>query len=300
MLIKNRNPTQKPAQDSALLDVITADYLQHVINKIAIPRHYFAEKYNNQAVGDWIEQEFVQHGLYTSRQGSYGNIVASFTPSLTAVRVLIGAHFDSVPHSPGADDNASAVAGMLAAAQALAQLDAPAVAFVAFNREEDGLLGSQEFVTEYLNTHLHALEVAHILEMIGYYSDAPHSQTAPEGLPIKISDKGDFIAVIANRYSNHLITSMMRAADTYVPDLSVKALKVFLGVEKFFPHLLRSDHAPFWHSKLPALMWTDTSEFRNPHYHQPTDTPDTLNYAFLQKVTALLTMQVAMHLEIAA
>ena len=59
-------------------------------------------------------------------------------------------------------------------------------------------------------------------------------------------------------------------------------------MEKFFPVLLRSDHAPFWQSRIPAMMWTDTSEFRNPHYHQPGDKPQTLNYGFLRSVTQLL------------
>jgi hypothetical protein len=68
----------------------------------------------------------------------------------------------------------------------------------------------------------------------------------------------------------------------------VLGLKVYLGIEKYFPVLGRSDHAPFWKAGLPALMWTDTSEFRNPHYHQTTDTPDTLDYAFLRRVTQLL------------
>ncbi|MEA3490506.1 MAG: M28 family peptidase, partial [Campylobacterota bacterium] len=56
----------------------------------------------------------------------------------------------------------------------------------------------------------------------------------------------------------------------------------------FFPHLSRSDHAPFWESRIPAMMWTDTSEFRNPHYHRPSDAPDTLDYEFMRRVVELL------------
>ena len=66
-------------------------------------------------------------------------------------------------------------------------------------------------------------------------------------------------------------------------------LNVKLGLEKYFPVLARSDHAPFWTQKIPAVMWTDTSEFRNRNYHRHTDTPETLNYRFLQQVTQLLT-----------
>ena len=75
-------------------------------------------------------------------------------------------------------------------------------------------------------------------------------------------------------------------------EVLITRLKVFLGVEKFFPHLSRSDHAPFWKSKLPALMWTDTSEFRNPHYHKASDRPDTLDYGFMCKVIELLILTV--------
>ena len=82
---------------------------------------------------------------------------------------------------------------------------------------------------------------------------------------------------------------VLSRAGTYVPNLSVIGLNVKLGLEKYFPVLSRSDHAPFWAQKIPALMWTDTSEFRNPHYHLESDTPETLDYEFLKQVTQLLT-----------
>ena len=66
---------------------------------------------------------------------------------------------------------------------------------------------------------------------------------------------------------------------------------MYLGMEKYFSHLHRSDHAPFWEAGIPAIMWTDTSEFRNPHYHRETDTPDTLDYDFLAKVTRVVLAQ---------
>jgi hypothetical protein len=71
-------------------------------------------------------------------------------------------------------------------------------------------------------------------------------------------------------------------------ELPLLGLEVMDGVEQGLPVLLRSDHAPFWEARIPALMWTDTSEFRNPHYHQPTDTPETLDYEFLARVTRAL------------
>lgn len=296
MFIVDQKPSTHSAKHSDLLADISEDYLCWVVEHIAIPRHYVMESHNNATVGKWIATELQQQGLFVTRQGRYGNIIATFQPTLQDVEVIIGAHFDSVPKSPGADDNASAVAGMLAAAKALALLGKPPVAFIAFNREEDGLLGSQDFVHMCLTGKNNNLKVAHILEMIGYYDPTPGSQHVPEGLPIKLSDCGDFIGVIGNRHSNALVSSVLKTAKEYVPDLHVKALKVVFGAENIFPHLRRSDHAPFWDAKLPAFMWTDTSEFRNPHYHQPSDTPDTLHYGFLKKVTALLTMHVAQQL----
>src|SRR5256714_15531599 len=104
----------------------------------------------------------------------------------------------------------------------------------------------------------------------------------PPGLPgVMARDVGDFLALLANRHSNAVAETLLALAATYVPQPSVLALKIYLGIEKYFGHLLRSDHAPFWEAGIPALMWTDTSEFRNPHSHQESDTPDTLDYDYL-------------------
>ena len=289
-------PRNKSPDASPLLQNNTEAYLRSVVEKIAVPRHYTAEPANNTAIGHWIEQEFNNLGLQTFRQGRFANVVATAAGSFNDCSVLIGAHFDSVPRSPGADDNASAVAGMLAAARALVLLENPAVAFVAFNREEDDLLGSTDFVHSFLRRQKHKLRLVHVLEMIGYCDHSPGSQRVPPGLPIKLSDKADFLGIIANRYSNRYASSLIKTAENTVPSLPVKVLKVYFGLERYFPHLLRSDHTPFWREKIPALMWTDTSEFRNPHYHRPSDTPDTLDFHFLKLVSDLLISQVANYL----
>ncbi len=268
---------------------IDIDYLRYVVESIAIPRHYHHEKKNNQKARDWIHKEFINHGLHSIFQGEYSNVVATYDGvSLDECRIIIGGHYDSVPNSHGADDNASAIAGVLAIAKALAKFAPLPIAFVAFNREEDGLLGSYDFVTSLSKEHIRNIEAVHIFEMIGYCSHKSNSQLVPKGLPIKIDDVGDFIAIIANRNSNHLIKPILKNANNYTPQLKVKALKVFLGIEIFFPHLSRSDHDPFWQNNIPALMWSDTAEFRNPNYHQPSDTPDTLDYEFMQQVVELV------------
>ncbi len=110
----------------------------------------------------------------------------------------------------------------------------------------------------------------------------------PPGIPAFIApDVGDFLALLANRHSNAIGEALLDLAASYVPGFPVVALKMYLGIERLIKDLHRSDHAPFWEAGIPALMWTDTSEFRNPHYHRETDTPETLDYEFLTRVTQL-------------
>ena len=265
-----------------------------MVKKVAIPRHYIEERVNNDKVRDWIDEEFKSLGLETTFQGEYDNIIATSKERDTSTPlIIIGGHYDSVPKSFGADDNASAIAGVLATAKAIQKI-APKtnMMFVAFNREEDGLLGSQEFVASLSTETKKQIEAVHILEMIGFCSHKAKSQFVPEGLPIKVSSVGDFIAIIANKSSNHLIKPIIKLSENQIENLPVTGLKVFVGVEKFFPHLSRSDHAPFWEKGLPALMWTDTSEFRNPHYHKASDRPNTLDYIFMRKIVELLVLTV--------
>ena len=103
-----------------------------------------------------------------------------------------------------------------------------------------------------------------------------------------IPDIGNFLAILGNQYSNALVDATLKKAKSYLPTLPVLGLKTYFGLENVFTVLKRSDHAPFWHAKMSATMWTDTAEFRNPNYHWLTDTPETLDYTFLRQVTQLL------------
>jgi Zn-dependent M28 family amino/carboxypeptidase len=130
--------------------------------------------------------------------------------------------------------------------------------------------------------------------MVGYRNRTPGSQRMPPGLPVvRARDIGDFLALLANSASNAIAEEVLGLAARYIPDTPVAALKVYVGLEKVFDHLNRSDHAPFWRAGIPAIMWTDTSEFRNPHYHRASDTPDTLDYDFMRDVTRLALARVA-------
>jgi Zn-dependent M28 family amino/carboxypeptidase len=159
---------------------------------------------------------------------------------------------------------------------------------VFFNREEDGLLGSSEFVAHLVEQSDLRIGEAHIFEMVGYTDRAPGSQRMPPALPpLFAPDAGDFLALLANRGSNAIAEKLIDLAACYAPQFPVLALKIYLGIEKAFGDLNRSDHAPFWQAGIPSVMWTDTSEFRNPHYHRTSDTPDTLDYEFMSQVTKL-------------
>jgi Zn-dependent M28 family amino/carboxypeptidase len=280
------------ARIERLLESVKESQLREWVETISVPRHFAAERAQNRFTAKWLSDVFESLEFQVERQGRFANIIARPERRVEEI-ILVGAHYDSVPMCPGADDNGSAVAAMLGCAAACS-LWRPAlpVVFVAFNCEEDGLAGSRDFVESYLPSADFKIRCAHILEMVGYASSLPGSQRIPKGLPVKVRDVGDFLGLLANRSSNDVMKTVLRHAKGYTPDLPVTGLDVMLGLEKLFPVLLRSDHAPFWVKNIPAIMWTDTSEFRNHNYHRDTDTPETLNYPFLRSVTQLLTATV--------
>lgn len=273
----------------AALAEVSEDSLRATVAVLSRPRHYQAESLSNQRVAEWLADVLASYGYKTQFQGVYRNVLAIPADVTTHTAILVGAHYDSVPRTPGADDNASGVAALLECARIVARFkpNLP-VSFVAFNREEDGLLGSADFVEAYLPNNPLNIVAAHVLEMVGYCSHAQGSQRVPQGLPIRVPSVGDFLGILGNRDSNFLVDRVLERAKTYTPELPAIGLKVHFGVEKYLPVLARSDHAPFWQTGIPAVMWTDTAEFRNPNYHRVTDTPDTLDYAFMRSVTQLL------------
>jgi Zn-dependent M28 family amino/carboxypeptidase len=212
-----------------------------------------------------------------------------------ASAVLVGAHYDSRPGSPGADDNASGVAAMLECALLLSGHDRQRpVVFAAFDAEErqdpgEGLRGSSAFI----GSPAHVAEAqpvgeAVILEMVGYCS-GPATQKITPGFNLLFPRQahvvrrnrrsGDFLIALSQGPGNRLAKEL-EAASARGPGPRVLALTLpgWLPKPK---DLLRSDHAPFWRAGIPAVMVGDTANFRNPNYHLPSDTPDTLDYGML-------------------
>ncbi|QTA88188.1 M28 family peptidase [Desulfonema magnum] len=299
MIVKKSSQSDKGEPLTDIYDIISqvsVDYLTYLIEKVSVPRHYIAEKENNKRIALWIKKQFMSYGYEVFFQGRYDNIVA-IPPGKSEKPYLIAAtHYDTVPRSPGADDNGSGIAVLLTCAKIFSEGGMPKSAmFVIFNREEDGLLGSSDFVERYVKNNEIKISEANVLEMVGYCSYEPGSQKFPDGLPVKLPDTGDFLGIIGNKTSNKITEMLLKHAATYLDDFPVMGLKVYFGLERFFPLLRRSDHSPFWEAGIPALMWTDTAEFRNENYHSSHDTPDTLNYEFMRKVAQLLLIRILTH-----
>jgi Zn-dependent M28 family amino/carboxypeptidase len=272
----------------AALASVSELHLRHWVEEISLPRHFKAQPEANLATAKWLAGQFQSWGYDVFLQEPFNNVIALPRPH-PAEMILVAAHFDSKPETPGADDNGSAVAAMLGCAEMLSRMvPKTPVCFAAFNCEEDGMVGSTDFVMNYLPKADFKIKAAHILEMVGFASYQAGSQRVPSGLPISLPSRGDFLGILANKTSGAMMDSILTHAATYLPEFKVAVLEVVPGAEKLFPVLGRSDHLPFWKCGIPAVMWTDTAEFRNPHYHQPTDTPETLDYGFLLLTTQLL------------
>jgi len=208
--------------------------------------------------------------------------------------LLVGAHYDGMTGTPGADDNASGVAALLAVAKALGATptDRP-VEFAGFTLEEpqhgmDGRFrhGSRRFAKDARRSGRKYAGV-YILESVGCTDARFGSQRVPLRTAIPVPDAGTFLCVVGNRRSRDLMWHFGKAAKDHVPDLTTISYQApFSG--RILPMTRWSDHAPFWDRGYPALMLTDTVPLRNPHCHQPTDTPDTLDYDFLTRVTRAL------------
>ena len=202
--------------------------------------------------------------------------------------VVIGAHYDSVFGSPGANDNGSGVAALLELARLFAARDTGrTVRFVAFVNEEPPFfrtsdMGSRQYAraARAKNEDIRAMLA---LETIGYYDDAPGSQRYPPFFSLFFPDRGNFIGMVSNFGSRALLKRAV-AAFRAASDFPIEHVATFGWV----PGVDWSDHASFWSEGYPAIMITDTALYRYPYYHSARDTPDKVDYARLARATAAL------------
>jgi len=263
-------------------------------------RHYISAPAHLAAVRNLMLDAFSDAGLQT--EGHHFVHAATDMQNVLgrkpgakdeAITFIIDGHFDGVPGSPAADDNGSAVAGVLEALRILSQYHFEhSIRFIGFDAEELGIIGSHRYVQNGIKAFEDIQGVLNF-EMIGYYSDEPNTQMMPFGFDMLFPNvaqeianddyRGNFITVVGNTNSNPLIAAYVDAAESYVPDLRVITVSV-PGTGTLVPDLRRSDHARFWDVGIPALMLTDGADFRNLNYHTPGDVISTLDFNFMKQV----------------
>jgi len=260
---------------------------------------------NLERAAAYIQGFFADLGLSVHRDAyryekiPVANIVARLALGPDPSRhYVVGAHYDTVSWTPGADDNGSAVAVLLELARRLRNLqgrDAPnvEVTFAAFTLEEP-----PAFRTASMGSRVYAKrarkrkEKIHgmiCLEMVGYTCREPGCQHYP--FPLGFMDypeTGDFIGIVGNWHSRKL-TRSLDAAFQKNPHLPVVSLTV-PGGDNLLPAIGLSDHSSFWREGYPAVMVTDTAFYRNPHYHLPSDTADRLDYRFMAQLVDSLVL----------
>ena len=272
--------------------------IQKHINKLAVeigPRPVTNEQ-SIKKTEKYITNCFENIGLEVKQQRykydnyDIANVIAGSQKNILSSKYyVIGAHYDSVPETYGADDNASGIAVLLELARYTIQekISLP-IRFVAFTAEEPPTFstrhqGSKVFVKS-IKEKKDEIIGAIILEMVGYTSN---EQAYPMILKwMGYPSKGIFIGIVGNRKSKKFGQSIFQSfkKNSHLP---VETLFVpFNGW--ILPDTRLSDHSPFWDAGLPAVMITDTAFFRNPNYHTPQDTSDTLDYLFMAELVKSL------------
>jgi Zn-dependent M28 family amino/carboxypeptidase len=246
-----------------------------------------------KAAEDYVSLNFTAMGYAPVRQSfiylrqEVANIIAGSTD--TSGYYILGAHYDTVAGTPGADDNASGVAVLLETARLAGSLSpARPWAFIGFTTEEP-----PAFFTPYMGSRVYARrarEQRHTikgmlgLEMVGYYSQTPDSQPLP--FPLRFMGyptTGNFIALVADRRSRPLLAALEQALKNGC-DLPTSSIAVPFGGH-ILPETRLSDHANFWDQGYPAIMLTDTAFLRNPHYHGPEDVMAHLDFDAMVELT---------------
>lgn len=248
---------------------------------------------NLDSAAAYLEKKLIQSGFsvhrqaYSIKEKTYYNIEAEKKGSIYPERIiLIGAHYDSYICSPGADDNGSGSAALLALARAFSgSACAYTLRFVAFANEEPPW-----FWTKNMGSYVYAAGcraraeniVAMLsLESLGYYSDVQGSQHYLFPLQFFYPSQGNFIAFISNLSSFPLLK---KAVGSF--RLQARFPSEGGAFPWFIPGIFWSDHWPFWRMGYQALMVTDTALFRNPYYHREDDTPDKLDFERMARVVA--------------
>jgi hypothetical protein len=318
----------------SIAEVAKASSLQQYLSTTVGPKNRFTHQEKMLQVENYICETFRDFGWKTERQRYHYesfngyteynidetntggpkqyhdlkgvNIIATKPGKNADQTIIIGAHYDTISNTPGADDNGTGIAALLELARVLGKHSySKTLMLVAFDMEEIGFAGSQAFVEKLSPSAV--VDGVIIFETVGYFDEKENSQKIPSGFSLlyrqqigqvkKNLFKGDFITVIHNGKSKKL-ASLIAGANQSLKAIPLVFIRdpldlPILGVilKRLFPvlkNLLRSDHVPFWQEKLPAIQLTDTANFRNPNYHRPTDTLDTVNFHALQRLVQIV------------
>lgn len=287
-------------------DTILATMLRQPVNQEALERHVtvlagtIGERHmgrfgNLAATANYLDSSLGPLNMgYDVNHQTYqvaGKEVSNIEVTLRGTRrpgeiIVVGAHYDTVPGSPGANDNGTGVAALLALAHAFAgDPQERTIRFVAFVNEEVPF-----FRTDRMGSYVYARAarqrgdniVAMIsLETMGYFTDEPGTQKFPDGIPPGLyPDRGNFIAFVGNEASAE---SMTVARDAF-RDASDVPVEMLAAPEPLMDVAGLSDQWAFWQFDYPGFMITDTAPFRYPHYHLETDTPDQIDFETLTAV----------------
>lgn len=284
-MVENRNM----ATPSSELEAVQTRLRSH-LHQIARERDIYFNAVAHRSVRQYVKEQLEQWGEvktheFVAEEGTTQpegvNLILDLLGERDKPPVLIGAHYDGVPGSPGADDNASGVAVLLELARAIAQNPTPVpVRLVAFDLEEYGLLGSRAYATD-LRQQAEVIRFMLSLEMLGYCDPTPGSQNYPSGLKFWYPNHGDFVALVGNVFT---ILEMLHLSHSFRKS-GVPCQWLPAGVRgKIVPATRLSDHSPFWDVGYKALMVTDTAFLRNPNYHQASDRTETLDFDFMSRI----------------
>ena len=272
----------------SMMDVISIENLKAHVRNIHFDRNPYDRSLELEQAAQYIRREFLKIGLEVKEDlfhwegRTYRNISAEKRGTTSPDKVLIlGAHYDTVPGSPGADDNSSAIAVLLEVARNIQKVSlGSTLKLVAFALEECGYAGSIHYAERAREGGEKILGMIS-LEMVGF--TGPSQDYPPYLDPKYYPNVGDFIVIIGNERSKELLETVRRSFKTCIPQLPSEFLLVPGNGEGLEESRL-SDHSPFWDQGFSALMVTDTAFLRNPNYHLPSDTIETLDFEFMKKV----------------
>ncbi|WP_202812141.1 M28 family peptidase [Sulfuricella sp. T08] len=289
-------PETTPAMNRALnsSSPILADRLRGHVSHLAdeIGQRNVFRPDALHAAADYIRHEWAAQNYQVNSQ--YYQAMGVKSENLEVCRtgktkpeeiILVGAHYDTVRGSPGADDNASGVSALLELTRLFATEETEhTLRFVAFVNEEPPFffwsqMGSSVYA-EAAKARGENIRLMISLEMLGSYSDKPGSQSYPPLLRHFYPNQANFIALVSNRASRKELRQLVAAFKSH-SDFPVESLAAF----EFIPGVAWSDHLSFWRAEYPAIMITDTAFYRNAAYHTAIDTTEKLNYSAMARVT---------------